>query len=90
MQFESIEGQLKNQSDSSERKLVDKAVKYLQQTGHANVRPLCLKIVSGPGGRAREIDAAAIADNCALVVEHKNLMDSKGADQLASVVEFIE
>lgn len=65
-------------------------MKYLEQSGHANVRPLCLKIVSGPGGRAREIDAAAIADNCAIVIEHKNLMDIEGAVQLASLVEFIE
>ena len=90
MQFESLEVYQKNQIDGSERKLVEQAEKYLKENGHSNVQPFCRKKVTGADGLEREIDAAAIADNCAVVIEHKNLMDSKGAAQLASLVEFIE
>ena len=70
--------------------LVEQAIKYLEDSGHANIQPLCLKRITGPGGRGREIDAAAVSDNCAVVIEHKNLMDDAGADQLATLVDFIE
>ena len=90
MQFEGIEGWQKNQTDGDERILVEQAMKYLEDSGHANVRPFCLKRITGPGDRARQIDAAAIADNCAVVIEHKNIMDAAGAVQLATLVKFIE
>ncbi len=70
--------------------LVEQAIKFLVDSGHANARPFCLKKLTGPGGRGLEIDAAAIADNCAVVIEHKNLMDAAGAVQLATLVDFIE
>ncbi|KAL4514574.1 hypothetical protein Ndes2526A_g04034 [Nannochloris sp. 'desiccata'] len=38
----------------------------------------------------KEIDAAAIADSCAVVIEHKNVMDEDGAAQLADLVAFID
>ncbi|KAH7619183.1 hypothetical protein NADE_006028 [Nannochloris sp. 'desiccata'] len=88
--FESIEVWQKNQKNCSERKLVEQAVKFLEDSGHANVRPFCLKKVTGPGSLKKEIDAAAIADNCAVVIEHKNVMDEDGAAQLADLVAFIE
>jgi hypothetical protein len=90
LQFEGIEAWQKSQTDGDERMLVEQAMKYLEDSGHANVRPFCLKRITGPGDRAREIDAAAIADNYAVVIEHKNVMDAAGADQLASLVDFIE
>ncbi|KAG7669782.1 hypothetical protein KSW81_007928 [Nannochloris sp. 'desiccata'] len=88
--FESIEVWQKNQKNCSERKLVEQAVKFLEDSGHANVRPFCLKKVTGPGSLKKEIDAAAIADNCAVVIEHKNVMDEDGAAQLADLVAFID
>ncbi|KAH7619699.1 hypothetical protein NADE_007987 [Nannochloris sp. 'desiccata'] len=88
--FESIEVWQKNQTNGSERKLVEQAVKFLEDSGHANVRAFCLKKVTGPGSLKKEIDAAAIADNCAVVIEHKNVMDEDGAAQLADLVAFID
>ena len=90
LQFESIEVWQKNQTNGSERKLVEQAMKFLEDSGHANVRPFCPKMVTGPGSLQKEIDAAATADNCAVVIEHKNVMDEDGAAQLAELVAFIE
>ncbi len=90
LQFESIEVWQKNQTSGNERMLVEQAVKFLEDSGHANVRPFCLKKVTGPGSLKKDIDAAAIADNCAVVIEHKNVMDQGGAAQLADLVTFIE
>ncbi|KAG7674380.1 hypothetical protein KSW81_000038 [Nannochloris sp. 'desiccata'] len=88
--FERIEVWQKNQTNGFEQKLVEKAVKFLEDSGRANVRPFCLKKVTGPGSLKKEIDAAAIADDCAVVIEHKNVMDEDGAAQLADLVAFID
>lgn len=90
LQLEGIDAWQKHQTDGSERMLVDQAMNYLKDGGHVNVRPFCRKIVTGPGGRDREIDAAAVADNCAVIIEHKNVMDAAGALQLLSLVNFIK
>ena len=89
LQFESIEVWQKNQSSGDERMLVKLAMKELE-LNHTNVRPWCKKKLTGPDGWFREVDAAAIADNCVIVVEHKNFMDKNGALQLYDLVNDIE
>ena len=89
LQFESIEVWQKNQSSGDERMLVKLAMKELELT-HTNVRPWCKTKLTGPDGWFREVDAAAIADNCVIVVEHKNVMDKNGALQLYDLVNDIE
>ncbi|KAH7624994.1 hypothetical protein NADE_002214 [Nannochloris sp. 'desiccata'] len=86
--FKSIEAWQKHQNSGDERMLVARAKEKLEKN-HTNVRAWCKKRVTGPDGLSREVDAAAIADNCAIVVEHKNLMDYKGAVQLVDLVSFI-
>ena len=65
-------------------------MKYLEHIGHSNVKPFCDKMVTGPNGAYREIDAGAVAENCAVVVEYKNKIDKDAALQLSSAVDFIE
>lgn len=89
LQFEGLESWQRNQTSADERMLVGQAVKYLQDSGHDNVRPWCKKKLTGPNGWSREVDTAAIADGCAIVVEHKNLMDKNGALQLYDLVNDI-
>ena len=89
LQFEGVERWQRNQTEASERNLVDQAVKFLENRGHTNVRPFCSKKVSGPADLKKEIDAGAIADNCAVVIEHTNVMDEDGAARLAYLVAFI-
>jgi hypothetical protein len=79
LQFESIDTWQKNQTSSDERMLVKLAMNELEKN-HSNVRPWCKKTLTGSNGWSPEVDAAAIADGCAIVVEHKNVMDSEGAD----------
>ena len=89
LQFESIEVWQKNQTSGDERMLTKRAMKELEKN-HTNVRPWWKKKLTGPDGWSREVDAAAIADGCAVVVEHKNLMDKKGANQLLELVNEME
>ena len=89
LQFESIEGWQANQTSGDERVLVQRAMKELE-LNHTNVRPWCKKKLTGPDGWSRQVDAAAIADGCAVVVEHKNLMDQNGAEQLLKLVNEME
>ena len=69
--------------------LVKRAMKELEKN-HSNVRPWCKKILDGPDGWSRLVDACAIADGCAIVVEHKNVMDFEGADQLTQLIDEIK
>jgi hypothetical protein len=69
--------------------LVQRAIKELE-LNHTNVRPWCKRKLTGPDGWSRKVDAAAIADGCAVLVEHKNLMDQKGAKQLLELVNEME
>ncbi|KAG7668556.1 hypothetical protein NADE_006739 [Nannochloris sp. 'desiccata'] len=87
--FESIEVWQKNQTSGDERMLVKRAMKELEKN-HTNVRPWCKKKLTGPDGWFREVDAAAIADGCAIIVEHKNIMDSQGASQLTELADEID
>ena len=48
------------------------------------------KRVYGPGGLSKEVDAAAIAEGCALVAEHKHVMSIKGVEQLLTLIAFIK
>jgi hypothetical protein len=89
LQFESIETWQKNQTSGDEQMLVKFAMNELEKN-HSNVRPWYKKKLTGPNGWSREVDAAAISDGCAIVVEHKNAMDSEGADQLTKLIEQIE
>ena len=54
------------------------------------MEPVCFKRVTGPGGKFKEIDAAAIAEGCAIVAEHKHVVGSKGAEQLRKLIAFIK
>ena len=90
LQFEGIKVWQKNQTSGDERMLVEQAMKFLEDSGHTNVRTFCPKKVTGPGSLKKEIDAAAIVDNCAVVIEHTNVMDEDGAARLADLVAFIE
>ena len=89
MQFEGIEVWQKNQTSGDERMLVKRAMKELEKN-HSNVRPWCKKKLTGPDGWSAEVDACAIADGCAIIVEHKNVMDPKGAYQLTELCDDIE
>ena len=90
LQFAPTKTWPKKKTWADQQLLVARAVKELQDRGHTNVRPWCKKQLTGPGGWSREVDAAAMADNCALVVEHKNSMDLDGARQLRGLVDFIK
>lgn len=89
LQIEDIEGWQKNQTLGDERMLVARAIKELGRN-HTNVRPWCKKVLTGPNGLSREVDAVAIADDCVIVVEQKNLIDKEGALQLYDLVNDIE
>ncbi len=81
-----------NKPTASERILRGTLVKKLEAIGHTNVEPICDKKITGPDhdGFSREVDAAAIAGDCAMVAEHKNVMDEAGALQLVSLITSIE
>ncbi|KAG7670019.1 hypothetical protein NADE_006263 [Nannochloris sp. 'desiccata'] len=80
----------RNHTEAEERHLRNKLVKMLQEENHTNVEPVCLKRVTGPGGKFKEIDAAAIAASCAMVAEYKHVMSIKGVQQLQRLITFIE
>ncbi|KAG7674696.1 hypothetical protein NADE_007988 [Nannochloris sp. 'desiccata'] len=93
--FESIETWQRNQTSGVERMLVARAIDELKKDPtHTNVRPWCKKKLTGPDGWSAEVDAVAIADGtnqgCAIIVEHKNVMDSKAALQLISLLAKID
>ena len=80
----------RNHTGAEERHVRNKLVKMLKDEGHTNVQPVCFKRVYGPGGLSKEVDAAAIAEGCALVAEHKHVMSIKGVEQLLRLITFIE
>ncbi|KAG7674758.1 hypothetical protein NADE_008041 [Nannochloris sp. 'desiccata'] len=93
--FESIETWQRNQTSGDERMLLARAIDELKKDPtHTNIRPWCKKKLTGPDGWSAEVDAVAIADGtnqgCAIIVEHKNVMDSKAALQLISLLAKIE
>ena len=87
-QHESTEKRVSSSGD--ERMLTAVAMKELKKTQHTNVRAWCQKKLTGPNGWYREVDAVALADNCAIVVEHKNILDKSAALQLYSLIADIE
>ena len=73
----------------------NKLVKMLEEENHTNVQPFCEKKVFGPKDKKdeykfKEVDAAAIAEGCAIVAEHKHVMSIKGVEQLQRLITFIE
>ena len=80
----------RNHIEAEERHVRSALVKMLKDEGHTNVQPVCFKRVYGPGGLSKEVDAAAIAEGCAMVAEHKHVMGSKGAEQLLKLIAFIK
>ncbi len=89
LQYES-DDEPKKRTIGNESMLVARIMKELHDNGHADVRPGREKEVTGPDGLSREVDVAAIADECAIVVLHRNLMNFNGAVQLVDLVNFIK
>ena len=79
-----------SQIKADERHVRNKIVKYLEDGGHINVQPVCFQEIHGLGDEFIEVDAAAIADGCAMVAEHKNVLDVDSAIQLRTIIKFIE
>ena len=90
LQLKSLEGWKKNRTEGRERQLGEALRKHAVALEHTQIDVVYNMKVAGPEGVYRELDAVAFADGCAFVAEYKNKMDWKGADQLASAVDFIE
>ena len=90
MQIKNLEGWKKNHSECCERQLGEALRKHAEALGHTKVDIVYNMKVVGPAGNYRELDAVAFAGLCVFVGEYKNKMDSEGAEQLASAVDFIE
>jgi hypothetical protein len=80
----------RNHTEAEERHVRNKLVKMLEEENHTKVEPVCFKRVTGPGGKFKELDAAAVAEGCAVVAEHKHVMSIKGVEQLQRLITFIE
>jgi hypothetical protein len=85
----------RNHAKAEERHVRNKLVKMLEEENHTNVQPFCEKKVFGPKDKKneykfKEVDAAAIAEGCAIVAEHKHVMSIKGVEQLQRLITFIE
>ena len=65
-------------------------VKLLEEENHTNIRLFCDQEITGPDGFSSEVSAAAIADDCAVVAEYKNVLNPEGALQLVSLISSIE
>ncbi|KAH7623391.1 hypothetical protein NADE_002580 [Nannochloris sp. 'desiccata'] len=78
----------RSHAEAEERHVRSALVKLLQKD-HTDVEPFCSKRVYGPGGKFKEIDAAAISSDCAMVAEHKHVMSMKGVEQLQRAIAFI-
>ena len=70
-------------------------VKILKEEGHTNVQPFCEKWVFGPKDKNnkykfKKVDAAAFDEGCAMVAEHRHVMNMKGVMQLLRLIKFIE
>ena len=79
------------QEEANERHVRNKLVKYLEDSGHLNVQPVCFKKIYGlPNDPPKELDAGAIAEGCAMVAEHKNVVDLDSVHQVQDLIKFIE
>ncbi|KAG7674708.1 hypothetical protein NADE_007998 [Nannochloris sp. 'desiccata'] len=77
----------RSHAEAEERHVRSALVKLLQKD-HTDVEPFSSKRVYGPGGKFKEIDAAAISPDCAMVAEHKHVMSMKGVEQLQRAIAF--
>ncbi|KAH7621183.1 hypothetical protein NADE_009231 [Nannochloris sp. 'desiccata'] len=78
----------RSHAEAEERHVGSALVKLLQKD-HTDVEPFSSKSVYGPGGKFKEIDAAAISPDCAMVAGHKHVMSMKGVEQLQRAIAFI-
>ena len=79
-----------NETTAEERHVRSALVKMLEKEDHTNVQAIGFKKVYGPGDKYKDIDAAAIAEGCAMVAEHKDVMSIKGVQQLQRLITFIK
>jgi hypothetical protein len=79
-----------NEASEPELKLRAALVKMLEGENHTNIQPFGFKIVSGPDGKYRRIDTAVIADDCAVIADHRHVMTVRSAERLYSLIAFIE
>lgn len=88
LQVDDLVAEQRNHTEAEEGHVRSALVKMLEKD-HTNVQPFYSKRVYGPGGKFKEIDAAAIAPDCAVVAEQKHVMSMKGVEQLQRLIAFI-
>ncbi len=90
LQYYSFDYELNKLTLGDKQVLVARIMKELQDNGHADVRPWSETKITAPDGLSREVDVAAIADECAIVVLHRKWMNFDDALQLVDLVNFIK
>lgn len=73
---------------SFEEDAAEAMYKHLQQR-HSSVEMLQIRKIASVGGGKREVDGVVVADDCAGVLEAKQVLDVEAVQQLDSCLEFI-
>ncbi|KAK9793503.1 hypothetical protein WJX73_009152 [Symbiochloris irregularis] len=86
-----LEGWQRSLTTAEENSARKAALKELQRQGHADAKAYCgAKKVYVADRQVAEIDGAAIAQNCALIVEQKATLDADAAKQLVLTLQAIK
>lgn len=81
---------LKNTYSAQEQQCRERLVDHLIDSQHVGVKPVTVKRFVGTDNMSFELDAGAISDTCALLVEVKNRLDQDAVYQILSVADKIE